>query len=54
MGNVFFLYMTLLWASTGRVIKGMGVVGEIENAKTDKRDHPLTSIRIESVSVHAE
>lgn len=39
---------------TGRVIKGMEVVRQIENVKTDKRDRPLTTIRIESVSVHAE
>lgn len=38
----------------GKVINGMGVVRQIENAKTDKRDRPLSAIRIESVSVHAE
>lgn len=45
-----FVYVVMI--KTGKVIKGLGVVRQIESAKTDKHDRPLQSIRIESVSVH--
>jgi cyclophilin family peptidyl-prolyl cis-trans isomerase len=35
----------------GRVVKGMGVVHQIENVKVDKDDRPLDPIRIEKVSL---
>lgn len=38
----------------GKVLKGMGVVRQIENEKVDRHDRPLTAVRIESVSVHLE
>jgi hypothetical protein len=38
----------------GRVVKGMGVVQQIESAKVDKRDKPLVDIRIVSLSMQCD
>lgn len=38
-------------SKTGQVVKGMGVVHEIEGAKVDKSDKPITDISIISISM---
>lgn len=44
---------TLFFIYAGKVTKGMGVIRQIEGAKTNKFDRPLDVMTIESVSVHA-
>ena len=48
------LYKKYFGGITAKIIKGMGVVRQIEGVKTDKRDRPVSEVRIESMSVHQE
>ena len=48
------VFSAFVLPETGKVVKGLGVVKQIESAKTDKHDRPGQEIRVESVSIHMQ